>query len=112
MNEIDLNKPIFVLYLCISGLSPQRADEQMVSIKKYLAYDNINLWVIPVNHHDSKVELIWAGKEYSEDPGMVKQKNLIEQMNSIVDIISDGTSDDIIIKNLRDLKIKSVLNGG
>ena len=73
--ELNLENPIFVVYLNIDGMSPQKAEEQIAVLSKYMSYENATNWIIPIKNGDSRVELIWQGSKYSTNPGIVNFNN-------------------------------------
>jgi len=74
MSTLNLEQPIFVFYLDVRGISPQRAKEQIADFIEHYKYDNITTWVIPVKD-PSKVECIYKPND--------KLKNLIDKINSL-----------------------------
>ena len=45
-NELDLDNPIFVVYLNVDGMNPTRAQDLIENYKKFLKYDNCTFWIV------------------------------------------------------------------
>lgn len=105
--KLDLENPIFVVYIDVDGLTNQSARDKFESAKKYLNYSNVTMWYIADKFN--KIELIWKGSKYSSDPGTTNLEGLITRVNQIIEIISDTTDNSIIKQRLRDLQLKSIL---
>ena len=45
--ELNLDNPIFVFYICIRGMSRQRAEEYIHQVKQQFdIYSNITMWIV------------------------------------------------------------------
>jgi hypothetical protein len=107
--EVNLENPIFVFYINVDGMTRQRADEELAKLNAYMSYDNITKWIMPIKNGDSRVELIWQGSRYSQNPGNLQTdniKNVIDHVNDTLDIISNSSNDESIRAQLRELKLK------
>jgi hypothetical protein len=112
MEDLNLENPIFILYIDVNGYSAMKGKEALEQVKNHFSFKNVTTWIIPVRS-ETKVELIWQGSKYSTNPGMVSDNdnvNVIKHINEIVQVIIDGTSDESIKKNLRDLQINKVFD--
>ncbi len=68
MNKIlDLDNPIFVYYIDISGMSRQQASEQIDIAKSMFIYDNVTIWIVPIQKGDTKIEMVYPGKSIKSD---------------------------------------------
>jgi hypothetical protein len=111
--ELNLENPIFVVYLDVSGMSRQKAHEQISDLSRYMSYENVTNWILPIKNGDSKVELIWQGSKYSTNPGIMNFnnfENLINRFNEVIEVISNGTEDATIKQQLRNLQLKKIID--
>ena len=111
--ELNLENPIFVVYLNIDGMSRPKAEEKIAVLSKYMSYQNATNWIIPIENGDSKVELIWQGSKYSTNPGIMNFnnfENLINRFNEVIEVISNGTEDATIKQQLRNLQLKKIID--
>ena len=111
--DLNLENPIFVVYLNVDGLSRPKAEEQIANLSNYMSYQNITKWILPIKNGDSRVELIWQGSKYSTNPGIMNFnnfENLINRFNEVIEVISNGTNDASIKQQLRNLQLKKVLD--
>lgn len=109
--ELNLEQPIFVVYVNTEGLSRQMESENLKSYTDYYGqYTNATFWILPTN--ETKVELIWNGSKYkiNGDYKIEHMQNLIEHVNNVLKIISDGTSEESIRAQLRDLQLSKILD--
>lgn len=60
--EINLENPIFALYINVGETSKQKAHENLATFRNSINYDNITTWIIPVRNQESKIECIYPGK--------------------------------------------------
>ena len=82
--ELNLENPIFVVYLNVGEMTRQRADEKIAELSNYMSYQNITKWIIPIKNSDSKVELIWQGSKYSTNPGIMNFNNFERRIESTI----------------------------
>ena len=102
---LDLEKPIFVIYVNINGIQDSNVFDKF---RQHFTYQNCTTWILPVEG-ETKIELIWQGTKYSSDPGIVIQDpTLIKYLHEIIEVIIAGTEDHEIKKSLRDLKLKKI----
>jgi len=102
---LDLEKPIFVLYVDASAF---KDGDTFDKFRKHFTYQNCTTWILPVQG-ETKIELIWQGTKYSSDPGIVTQDPaLIHHLHEIIDVIISGTEDHEIKQSLRDLKLRKI----
>lgn len=109
--ELNLQNPIFVFYINVDGMSRQRAEEEFAKLNAYMSYENITKWIVPIKHGDSKVELIWQGSKYSNNPGNLKSNNtqdLVEHINDLLGVIINSTNDESLRAQLRELQLKKL----
>ena len=104
--EINLDNPIFTYYINIGGLSRQRADETLSEISKSFNYQNVTIWIVPIQQGDSRIECVYDGRirERSEE-----LKSLIEELNEKVDILSRTNSFEDFKIEVRDWRLKNLL---
>jgi len=111
MSSLNLENPIFVIYVDITDLTRNQARETLESIRHQFSFDNVTTWILA--DKINKVDVIWQGSKYSANPGVVNFnnfENLINRCNEVLEVISDGVSDTAIKQKLRDLQLKKVLN--
>lgn len=111
MNELDLKKPIFVIYVNVDGQSQKKSEQIMRLVKKNFDYSNITSWIIASDHN--KVELIWQGSDYSDSPGVINTQTfegLILKINDILEILSSTTTDESLKMSLRSLTLERILS--
>jgi hypothetical protein len=111
MSDLNLENPIFVIYVDITDLTHNQAKEKLESLRHQFSFDNVTTWIFA--DKINKVDVIWQGSKYSENPGVVNFnnfENLINRCNEVLEVISDGVSDTSIKQKLRDLQLKKVLN--
>lgn len=59
--KLDLENPIFLVYIDVDGLTNQSARDKFESIRKHLNYSNATMWYIADKFN--KIELIWKGSK-------------------------------------------------
>jgi len=109
--NLDLNNPIFVLYINVHGMSRQRAEEAAAQMLKNINYDNITTWCIPIENQDSRIELIWKGHQYEiglRNPSEISK--IEDRIKMIIDITSKGASETDIKQRLREVLIGDIID--
>ena len=104
--EIDLDNPIFVYYINVDGMSHQHANELISNIQENWKFSNVVTWIVPRREGETKIECVYDGrvKERSEE-----LKELIEELNEKIDLMSNaGNFDDFKII-VRDWRLKTLL---
>lgn len=110
MNNLDLEKPIFVLYLNVNGMKYQRAKESIAQMLQNISYDNITTWCIPIENQDSRIELLWKGHQYEiglRNPSEVSK--IEDRIKMIVDITSKGATELEVKQKIREILIGEIL---
>jgi predicted CopG family antitoxin len=104
--EINLDNPIFVYYINVDGLSRQRAEELISQVKDQWSYSNVVTWIVPRQQGDTKIECVYDGRirERSEE-----LKELIEEINEKVDLMSQSSSFEDFKIIVRDWRLKTLL---
>ena len=104
--EIDLDNPIFVYYINVNGMSPQKANEIINQVKDQWSYSNVVTWIVPRQQGDTKIECVYDGRvrERSEE-----LKELIEEINEKVDLMSQSSSFEDFKIIVRDWRLKTLL---
>jgi hypothetical protein len=104
--EINLDNPIFVYYINVDGLSRQRADELIRQVKDTWSYSNIVTWIVPRDQGETKIECVYDGRirERSEE-----LKELIEEINEKIDLMSKSSNFEDFKIIVRDWRIKNLL---
>jgi len=109
--EINLEQPIFAIYIDIDGLSAQKAQETLMMYNDYYGkITNVTFWIFPAK--ETKIELIWNGSKYKlyKDIKDINLQNLIKHVNEILEILANGTSDQDIKAQLRNLQLSKILD--
>jgi len=109
--ELNLENPIFVVYLNVDGMSRMSAHESMEVAKLYLLFDNVTTWILPIKS-ETKIEIIWQGSKYSTNTDITDFNNLgnlINRFNEVIEVISNGTDDESIKQQLRNLQLKKII---
>jgi hypothetical protein len=109
--EINLENPIFVAYIDVSGMSAQELKRKWQIYQDIMSYDNITTWIIPIKS-ETKIEIIWQGSKYSTNTDITDFNNLgnlINRFNEVIEVISNGTDDESIKQQLRNLQLKKII---
>jgi len=104
---LNLDNPIFAMYVNVDGLSRQQAHESIHSISNnFNIYDNVTMWIIASNV--SKVECVYDGR-----PRIRKTElnDLIKEINTRIEVLSNSHSFDDFKINIRDWRIGNIING-
>lgn len=105
--ELDLNNPIFVVYVDVKNLSLQSAEEYLQRTKRMFdIYSNITMWVVASD--ETKIECVYDGQCRSRD---MEISDLIKEINTRIDIMSKSNSFDDFKINIRDWRINELVNG-
>ncbi len=108
--ELNLNNPIFVMYLNLDGLSRQRASEYMEEIiKKFDVYNNATMWFIKSKDgQETRVECLYDGSNKNRNSEIFE---LLKEINTRIDILSDSKDFDDFKINVRNWRLGNVLDG-
>jgi hypothetical protein len=102
--ELNLENPIFALYVDIQNMSPQKANKYFEDVKKtFYIYNNVTTWIIGSNVN--KVECVYDGKSKIR---IEELNNLIEELNTRIDVLSNSNSYDDFKMNIRDWRLNKV----
>jgi len=105
--EINLDHPIFVVYVNTKNVSPQVAEEHLYKTKKMFdIYKNITVWVL--SSDENKVECVYDGQCRQRD---MEISDLIKEINTRIDIMSKSNSFEDFKINIRDWRINELVNG-
>jgi hypothetical protein len=105
--EINLDHPIFVVYVDTKNVSRQVAEEHLYKTKKMFdIYKNITVWVL--SSDENKVECVYDGQCRQRD---MEISGLIKEINTRIDIMSKSNSFDDFKINIRDWRINELVNG-
>jgi hypothetical protein len=110
--ELNLDNPIFIVYVNVDNMSRQTSENLLDSYQKMLSYKNCTFWVVPVQEQMTKFEIIWKGKDH-ENSNTDSEKSirfLKEKMTNLMDMIADGISDDVIKQKLRDFSLNQLID--
>jgi hypothetical protein len=111
MNKLDLDNPIFVVYLNVDVLSAQYAQELIEKYKRFLKYDNCTFWIVAVTDQKTKFEMIWKGQKYDIQSydNVQAITHLNKRMSKLMKLISEGTTDEVLKQKLRDFTLDQIL---
>lgn len=105
--EINLDHPIFVVYVDTKNVSRQVAEEHLYKTKKMFdIYKNITVWVL--SSDENKVECVYDGQCRQRD---MEISDLIKEINTRIDIMSKSNSFEDFKINIRDWRINELVNG-
>jgi len=105
--ELDLNNPIFTVYVDVSGKSPQSAQNYLAQVKNtFDIYKNVTMWVIASNQ--TRIECVYDGQCRNRD---MEISDLIKEINTRIDIMSNSHSFDDFKINIRDWRLSELING-
>jgi hypothetical protein len=110
--ELNLENPIFLVYMNVDGMSHQKTRESIELVRSHFSFENATTWIMPVKS-ETKVELIWQGSKYSTNPGIMNFnnfENLINRFNEVIEVISNGTDCASIKQQLRNLQLKKIFD--
>lgn len=103
--ELNLENPIFVLYLDVKGLTRQSAEDYISHFKKsFDIYSNITTWI--VTSDVTKVECVYDGKSKIRDRELT---NIITEINKRIDILANSKDFDDFKINVRDWRLSDII---
>lgn len=104
--NLDLNNPIFVFYINVEGRSRQYSTEYIETKKKeFDVYKNATMWFVASNKDE--VVCIYDGWGRVKDSEL---KDLIEEINTKIEIMSNSHTFDDFKINVRDWRIGKLVN--
>jgi len=105
--ELDLNNPIFAVYVDVSDKSRQSGYEYLAQIKDtFNVYKNVTMWIVASN--ETKIECVYDGQCRSRD---MEISDLVKEINTRIDIMSNSHSFDDFKINIRDWRLSELING-
>jgi len=105
--EINLDHPIFTVYVNTKNLTREAAEEYLYRTKKMFdVYKNITVWVL--SSDENKVECVYDGQCRQRDSEI---SGLIKEINTRIDIMSKSSSFEDFKINIRDWRINELVNG-
>jgi hypothetical protein len=105
--ELDLNNPIFTVYVDVSTKSKQAGYEYLAQIKDtFNVYKNVTMWIVASN--ETKIECVYDGQCRNRD---MEISDLIKEINTRIDIMSNSHSFDDFKINIRDWRLSELING-
>lgn len=104
--NLDLNNPIFVFYINVEGRSRQYSVEYIETKKKeFDVYKNATMWFVASNKDE--VVCIYDGWGRVRDSEL---KDLIEEINTKIEIMSNSHTFDDFKINVRDWRIGKLVD--
>lgn len=104
--ELDLNNPIFAFYLNVNERSPQNAMNYIESVKNsFDIYKNATMWFIASKRDE--VVCIYDGWGRVRDNEL---KDLIEEINTKIEIMSNSNSFEDFKINVRDWRLDKLVD--
>lgn len=105
--ELDLNNPIFAVYVDTKTLSRQAGQEYLANVKRMFdVYSNVTMWIIASN--ETRIECVYDGQCRNRD---MEISDLIKEINTRIDIMSNSHSFDDFKINIRDWRLSELING-
>jgi len=106
VQELDLNNPIFVFYLNVEGRTRQSTHEYIDSCKRHFdVYKNATIWFVASTKDE--VVCIYDGWGRVRDSEL---KDLIEEINTKIEIMSQSHSFDDFKINVRDWRLGKLVD--
>ncbi len=104
--ELDLDNPIFVVYVNTSNKSRQSSIEYLQQTQKHLdIYKNASMWFVASNRDE--IVCIYDGWGRVRDAEI---KDLIEEINTKIEIMSNSHSFDDFKINVRDWRLGKLID--
>ena len=104
--ELDLNNPIFVFYINVENRSKQSAIEYIDSTQKHFdIYKNATMWFVAAKKDE--VVCIYDGWGRVRDSEL---KDLIEEINTKIEIMSKSHSFEDFKINVRDWRLNKLID--
>jgi hypothetical protein len=105
--QLDLNNPIFTIYVDVSNKSRQTAEALITHAKQMFdVYSNVTMWIVASN--ETKIECVYDGQMRNRD---MEISDLIKEINTRIDIMSNSHSFDDFKINIRDWRLSELING-
>lgn len=102
--ELNLNNPIFTIYLNLNGFSREFAEKKIHKIKEtFSIYTNITIWVMESD--ETKIECVYDGKSNNK-----KIIELTEDLKERFDILSNSKTLSEFNSNIREWKLKNLID--
>ena len=106
IQDLDLNNPIFVFYVDVENRSHESAQNYIESLKKnFDVYKNATMWFI--GSKKDEVVCIYDGWGRVRD---FELKELIEEINSKIEIMSQSNSFEDFKINVRDWRLEKLID--
>jgi hypothetical protein len=105
--ELDLNNPIFAVYVDTKNISRSAAEENLQKKRQMFDnYSNITVWVIASDQ--TKIECVYDGRSRIRE---IELNDLIKEINTRIDIMSQSHSFEDFKINIRDWRINNIIDG-
>ena len=100
--ELDLNKPIFVIYVNVKNLTSKNREEILKQAKEmFSVYSNITTWII--SSDENKIDCIYDGRNRSRKKEISKLSSLLNEKVKMFNNIDD------LKLNIRDWKLDQII---
>lgn len=103
MKELNLNNPIFVIYINVEGMSSMRAKQKLSEVVDSFNYENITTWVMPTKG-DNRIDCVYDGRSTNPDI-----KRLILEVNEKIEILSNCQNFEDFKINIRDWRLSKLI---
>ena len=104
--DINLDNPIFVCYINTNNFSRQRGVELVQQTKDHLdVYNNVTMWFIASDRDE--IVCVYDGWGRVRDSEL---KDLIEEINTKIEIMSNSHSFDDFKINVRDWRLDKLID--
>ena len=105
MKEIDLNNPIFALYVDVENLAKQEEEKILNSIyHRFKEYSNITVWIFPSN--ENRIECIYNGRNDNRNEKISK---LLKEIDLKSEILLNSKTKEEFQANMRNIRINGIL---
>lgn len=104
--ELNLDNPIFVFYINVSGFSRAAAEKQFKEITEHFdIYKNATIWILATDG-ETRVDFIYDGWGRNHNDEL---NNLITNINERIDILSKSSNFEDFKINIRDWRLSNIL---
>jgi hypothetical protein len=105
--ELNLNNPIFAVYVDVKDKSKQAGHEYLANVKRMFdVYSNVTMWIIASDK--TSIECVYDGQSRNRN---MEINDLIKEINTRIDIMSNSHSFDDFKINIRDWRLSELING-
>lgn len=110
--ELNLDNPIFVIYMNMENMTRSKGDEVISSLRKSFDYSNAEFIIMPQHgSFENKIELLWQGSKYFNSLKMREDFSIIKKaVNNIFKLLENGTDDATLKAQIRNLNLENLID--